>query len=88
MPANVECAPTLQLALRHIESNSDMLVLPILEGYLGCNKRHRTCPYKGEDCAVQDVIRGLLSITRERMSRDICSPRAAQKVTSQNCTTP
>lgn len=58
MPADLDCAPNLRLALMHIEMGSYKLAYSLLQQFEGCHQRHTTCPYAGEDCAVQDVIDG------------------------------
>ena len=65
MPQNLDCAKDLNLALKHIEVASHMLASTFLEKYKGCHERHTICPYRGEDCAVQDVIDGFCSDQRE-----------------------
>jgi|GEM_PF-1178312 len=58
MVKNLDCAKDLNLALKHIEVGSYMLASTFLGKHTGCHERHKSCPYKGEDCAVQDVIKG------------------------------
>lgn len=64
MPQSLDCAKDLNLALMHIEVGTHMLATTFLERYRGCHEQHMTCPYKGECCAVQDVIDGFCSETK------------------------
>lgn len=57
---DLDCAAVLNKALAHIGNKNERLTLPLLMEYKGCHKTHPTCPYKGDDCAVQDVLKGLL----------------------------
>jgi len=61
MPQNLDCAKDLNLALQHIEVGSHMMASTFLGKHKGCHERHKTCPYKQEDCAVQDIISGFCS---------------------------
>jgi len=58
VPQKLDCSDDLRLALLHLDQKQMTLALTLLTKWEGCNESHLTCPYRGEDCAVQDLIEG------------------------------
>jgi hypothetical protein len=58
MAKELDCEKNLHIALVHLENDSIPLAMAALTAYEGCHLAHKTCPYRGEDCAVQDLIEG------------------------------
>jgi len=55
---DLDCTEALQKALIFIEQNNMGIAMTALTPFQGCNKTHQTCEFKGDDCAVQDLIDG------------------------------
>jgi hypothetical protein len=61
MSTKLDCSRDLKTALMHIDQHQAKLALTLLTAWQGCHKTHPNCPFRGEDCAVQDVIVGFLA---------------------------
>jgi len=65
MPNDLDCTPDVQNALKFINLGQVEIAIAHLSKRKGCHLRHPTCPYTGEDCAVQDLIEGFFGETTE-----------------------
>jgi len=54
----LDCAASLRTAIHHIEHNRLNMAITTLTSSKDCHIRHETCPFRGQDCAVQDIISG------------------------------
>jgi len=57
--AEPECTDIMQIALHHLRYGQPGIGLAIIEPYRDCKNRNESCPFKGEDCAMEEVINGL-----------------------------
>lgn len=55
---DIKCNDDVQLALKHMQNDEYELGIKIFKKYEGCHKTNFTCPYYGDDCAIQDLIAG------------------------------
>lgn len=54
MATRLDCSADLKTALLQ----QVRMALTLLSKWEGCNVEHADCPFRGEDCAVQDLIEG------------------------------
>jgi len=67
MPKKVKCEEALQTALHHLEHDRQGIAMSVIRIYERCHQKpDNSCDYKGKDCAVQDVIKGLDCIKKGR----------------------
>jgi len=62
---DLDCSTEINIALVHLKNGTPNLALGLLSGYKGCHLKHQTCEYRGEDCAVQDLIAGFFDKYKE-----------------------
>lgn len=55
---NIKCNEDVQSALTHIRNKDLKRGLEMFKKYEGCHLRTPECPFSGDDCAIQDLIRG------------------------------
>lgn len=58
MSADLDCARDLRTAMIHIDEERLNLAMALLSKWEKCNETHPTCRYRGDDCALQDLIKG------------------------------
>ncbi len=66
MPKKINCEEALQTALHHLEHDRKGIAMSVIKVYERCHeKQESSCEYKGKNCAVQDVIKGLGCIQKD-----------------------
>lgn len=61
----IKCDGDVQLALEHIHNHEMEVGISILKKYKGCNLTSTACPYNGDNCVMQELIDGFISISKE-----------------------
>jgi hypothetical protein len=56
--SELDCAGDLRIAIAHIEAGTGKFGLTLLSKYANCHITHETCPCRGEDCAIPELLEG------------------------------
>ncbi len=54
----LDCADDLNSAIAHIEAGTGKMGMTLLTKYRDCHKTHATCPFKGDACALPELLEG------------------------------
>lgn len=60
-PQDLDCASDLHAAIQHIETGTGKLAITLLSKYSTCHETHPTCPYRGQNCAIPDLLEGFFN---------------------------
>ncbi len=55
---HLDCSDPFQKALIHLDSRSPSLAATVLRKFKGCHLTHPSCPLRGDECLVQDILEG------------------------------
>lgn len=56
--AELDCAADLRRAVAHIEAGTGTMGLTLLSKYRDCHANHPSCAYRGDDCAIPELLSG------------------------------
>lgn len=62
----LDCQEDLKKALDWGKADSLKFAQLLLARWKGCHLTHESCEFRGDDCAVQDVIEGFVMLADER----------------------